>query len=384
MISRFSLRFSKNIAVMIRDGALLLAALAVFLIIFPGLASADHYGMVEDGWEDHIKAAIFKVADTDFEEGLSMFEEYIKAFPKEPGGYFFYAAGVQEKIQKYNDFSDMPRFSRYAKKCERLCRKKLQENPDDNVSRLFLGAINGYIGLLEAKQRKLVRAFWDGVEAKKYLERVALERPEIPDTYFGLGMLYYFASRKSEKEGMVVSWIIKKFITHGKNMRDEGVEYLKRSINGESLAKDYALSALMWIHLYERRYDEAERIARIMAERFTRDNISRWILARVALVRNNCLEAKGWLNDIVSINQRENIPMSRYPDVKIALKMADLCQNIKNRRWDIAVKLNEEVEEWLYDDPKAVIEYQDERNLISFWKEENLLIQRKLRFIESK
>ncbi|MGK7345922.1 MAG: hypothetical protein ACNS63_08960 [Candidatus Nitrospinota bacterium M3_3B_026] len=343
---------------------------AILLFSASGPAVAAHYGLVEDGWEERIKTAIFKVADTDFEEGLSIVAEYIEAFPENPGGYFFYAAGVQEKIQKLNVPDEIGRFYEYAEKCEKLCERRLRKNPGDTAARFFLGGIHGYTGLLEAKRRRMVKAFLSGVESKKHLERVAAERPETPDTYFGLGMLYYFSSRKSEEGGRLLSWIIRKFITDGKNMKAEGVEMIKRSIIGGSLARDYALSSLMWIHLYEGQYEQAGQIARNMSRRFTRDTASRWVLGRVALEKRECAQARLWFEDILDIAARKGLPSSRYPDVTTAIDMADLCESMNSARWGEADRLIDSIRERLEGDPKIVIEYQDEKNLLKRWNSE--------------
>lgn len=343
---------------------------ALLLSVGAAPAWAAHHGLVEDGWEGRIRTAIFKVADTDFEDGLAIVAEYIEAFPENPGGYFFYAAGVQEKIQKLNDPGEIDRFYEYAGKCERLCEKKLRENPGDTAAMFFLGGVHGYIGLLEAKRRHMIKAFLSGVEAKKNLERVAAERPEIPDTYFGLGMLYYFASRKSQEGGYLLSWIIRKFITDGKNMKPEGVEMIKRSIVGGSLARDYALSSLMWIHLYEGQYEQAGQIAANMSQRFTRDTASRWVLGRVALERKECSRARRWFEDILDIAARKGLPPSRYPDVEAAIDMADLCESMGSARWEEAERLIGRMENRLERGLRIVIEYQDEKNLLEYWENE--------------
>jgi len=355
-------------------------AISVFQPL-PSPANASGFSLIENGWEDRIRAAIFKVADTDFEEGLAMIGEYISAFPENPGGYFFYAAGVQEKIQKHNDLGELKRFYKYAEKCKEICEKILKRKPGDVRARFFLGGIHGYIGLLEAKQRNLFRAFINGIEAKKHLEWVVRKKPDLPDTYFGLGMLYYFSSRKGDEGGRLVSWIIRKFITHGKNMKRDGVEMIKRAVMNNALSSDYALAGLMWIHLYEREYDSAEQIAETMARRFTRDFASRWVLGRVALIKGDCAGARARFREILEISARQGIPLSRYPDIPMAIKMADLCQAMRDKKWDEARRLNEEIGRWLDDDPKVSIEYQDEKNVIEFWKQENDRIRKKLRFI---
>lgn len=358
-----------------------MAAACIAVILLGAIpARAAFYGMIEDGWEKHVRAGIYRIANTDFEGGLSMLEEYINAFPRNPGGYFYYAAGVQEKIQKFNDLSELPRFYKYARKCQTYATLNIRKNPDDSVSRLFLGAIEGYMGMLEAKQRHLLRAFRHGVNAKSHLERVLIERPEVPDTYFGLGMLYYFSSRKGAEEGGLVDWIIRKFITHGRDMKDRGMLMLNHAVDHHALSEDYARSALMWIYLYEKEYDKAEQLGYQVVNSFQMDTNASWVLGRVALAEGRCGDAKFWLGRVVKINEELGLPNSDYKDVDMAIRKAELCRDMKEGDYEQAFELNEQVLGWLSDDPKITLEYQDEKNLISKWKEESEDIRRRLRF----
>jgi len=349
----------------------ILPLVIIFSLLHISKADAALHGMVETGWEDHVQKAIFKIADTDFEDGLRMLDQYIKAFPENPGGYFYYAAGVQEKIQKRNDLSDLKRFYRYAKKSQKLSRKRLRKNPDDSVARLFLGCMDGYIGLLEARQRHLFRAFKNGIEAKGHLQKVIEKNPEIPDTYFALGMLYYFSSKKSREEKWPVSWIIRKFITKGKDMRQDGINMINHALKHNAISKDYARSVLMWIYLYEADYGKAGKLALKTAELFPRDTMARWVLGRIALNNRDCQKAEFWFEEISRINKMMDLPISRFRDVEIAKKKSKLCARMKEKDFGQAAILHEEISAWLNSRPKLTLEYQDEKKLIKKWEEES-------------
>ncbi len=348
---------------------ILILALFAFLFI-PAISHADHFGLIEDGWEERIKLSLLKIANLDYENGLRIIDEYITDHPNNPGGYFFYAASIQEKVQKYNDPKDIKRFLTYANICVNLCLRRLDKNPEDIKASLFLGGIYGYMGLVKVRRRQMVRAFMDGVRARKRLEYVISKRPDIPDAYFGLGMLYYFSSRKAIEEGGAQGWLVRKLITHGKDLRKKGIEMTERAIHDGSLAKEYARSSLMWMRFYEKEYDRAKTLAVEISSRYPRDNTSTWLLGRVALIKGNCSDAKLWFGRTMEINKDIGIDKSRFQDVEMAIKMADACGEIERRRWDQADALADKIEAWLDDDPKIVIEYQDENYLISYWKEE--------------
>ena len=370
--------------VVIRTISLAVAIVLAITTSHTGLARANSFGMVEDGWETHVRSAVLKIADTNFDEGLAMLDEYIAATPKSPSGYFYYAVGLQEQIQKLNDFSLMPRFSKYAKQCQRLARQALRKDKNDSVSRLFIAATDGYIGMLEARQRNLLSAFKNGIEARRGLERVMKERPDIPDTYFGLGMIYYFSSKKGAEEGGVVSWIIKKFITGGRDMHDEGIDMLRTAINQNALSADYAKSSLMWIYLYDHQYEQAEKLALEVAGKFEHDTLSRWVLGRVALVENRCDDAKEMFEKVESINAQLDLPGSDFPELPVAIKKAEVCTSMKEKDFVYAYKLNREVLSWLDSEPKITLEYQDEKNLLKSWHNESRKLNKSLTLLRNR
>jgi tetratricopeptide (TPR) repeat protein len=337
--------------------------------------------MAEKGWEDVIIQGIAKVSNTDYEDGLKLFDEYIKAFPLNGEGYFYFAVALQEKIQKLNDLGELDRFNKYSSICKRIFEAKLDKNPDDAISRMYLGAMNGYIGLIEGRQRNLLQAFMRAVDAKSLLERAHKERPDIADAGFGLGMIYYFASRKSSEVGGMTEWVITKFITNGRDMRNEGVEMIRQAVEGNALSKDYARAAIMWIRLYEKNYSKAHEMALDIAKRYPKDAGSRWVLGRVALVNRECSDSKARFGETLEMLKRRGLPPARYQDVEMAHSFATLCESVDHKEWEEAARLTHKIDDWLKHDPKITLEYQDEKNLIEFWKRELDTARRSQRFI---
>jgi tetratricopeptide (TPR) repeat protein len=358
---------------------LLAACLSLALLASPAWAIPP--GMVEKGWEDTILQGIAKVSNTDYEDGLKLFDEYIKAFPQNGEGYFYFAVALQEKIQKLNDMGELDRFYKYSSNCKRIFETRLDKSQDDAIARMYLGAMNGYIGLVEGRQRNLLQAFMRAVDAKALLERAYKERPDIADTGFGLGMIYYFASRKSSEVGGMTEWIITKFITNGRDMRNEAVEMINQAIEGNALSRDYARAAIMWISLYDKNYPKAREMAQDIAKRYPKDAGSRWVLGRVALVNKQCAEAQARFGEALEILKKRGLAPARYQDVEMARSFATLCESIDHKEWEEAARFTHKIDEWLKHDPKITLEYQDEKNLIEFWRRELNTARRSQRFI---
>lgn len=364
------------------------AIAALFPAVFAGLAVmassswAIPPGMAEKGWEEAIIQGMAKVSNTDYEEGLKIFDDYIKAFPNNGEGYFYFAVALQEKIQKLNDLGELDRFNKYSSTCKRILEAKLDKKPEDSIARMYLGAMNGYIGLIEGRQRNMLRAFLSLVDAKSHLERARKERPDIADTSFGLGMIYYFSSRKSAEVGGMTEWVINKFITNGRDMRKEAVEMINQSIEDNALGKDYARAAIMWIRLYDNNYSKSRELAVEIARRYPKDAGSRWVLGRVALVNKQCAEAQARFGEAVEILKKRGLPPARYQDVEIGRAFASLCESLDHKEWDEAGRLVHKIEDWLNSDPKITLEYQDEKNLLEFWRRDMDTARRSLRFIK--
>ncbi len=347
-----------------------LALFALVLVLsLPQVSQAAYHGMIHEGWGDKMSKGIANIANAQYDEGLVIFSEYIKAFPKDPAGYFFSAAAVKEKMQKDNDLGDLDTFFEYADKVKQVCQEMLLKNVNDTVAKVYLGGMYGYISMVEIKRGNLVSALFKAVDAKKNLEAAQKEDPDIPDTYFGLGMLYYFASLKSKKEGGFTGWIITNFITHGKDMMERGVELTQKAIDMGSVGSDFARGAIIWMRLYQKDFTRAKALAEKMAERFLRDTSSRWVLGRVALIDDDCSSARKWFEEIAAIIKKYSAPEAKYPDVDNALKMVRLCELVEEKKWSEVRALKKEVNRWLNGKPKVAIEYQEEENLIASWKE---------------
>lgn len=361
--------------------ATLFPAVFVSLTVMASPSWAIPSGMVEKGWEDVIIQGMAKVSNTDYEDGLKLFDEYIKAFPQNGEGYFYFAVALQEKIQKLNDMGELDRFNKYSSTCKRIFEAKLDRNPDDAIARMYLGAMHGYIGLVEGRQRNMLRAFRCLVDAKSLLAQAHKERPDIADVSFGLGMIYYFASRKSSEVGGMTEWVINTFITDGRDMRKEAVELINQSIEDNALAKDYARAAIMWIRLYDKNHPKAREMALDISKRYPKDAGSRWVLGRVALVNKQCAEAQARFGEALEILKKRGLPPARYQDVEMARSFAVLCESIDHKDWEEAARFTHKIDEWLKHDPKITLEYQDEKNLLEFWRRELDTARRSQRFI---
>lgn len=265
------------------------------------------------------------VHNEQYPEAEKLFQEYINKYPDRPDGYFFMTGRYAEYMNAYHDRSVMPIFEMWAQRTVEKALVFNAKHPQDPTGHFYLGNLYGYMGLLDAQQQNLVSAFLNAVKAKTSLEKVLKLDPTVNDAYFGLGSLYFYGSKKHMEEGGMVGWIVKKFITHDQDMRQEGIAMVQKAVASGGITADTAFSTLLWLMIVEERYDEAMPMAVEMSRRWPIDKHGYWAQGRIHLKRGQCPDAKRQFERIAEIVKSQNIALNRFPEVEIALELSSLC-----------------------------------------------------------
>lgn len=313
------------------------------------------------------------IANSDYEEGFALFRQYIDKYPEHPSGYFFMAAAQELMMQYTNSDRGMAAFNKYSAKCFEIVQVHLQANPTDSISLFYFGALQGYVGLQEARKRNLLRAFRSAYNARRNLESALEINPDLYDVYLGLGMLYYYASKKHHEEGGLVGWFLKKFITHDQDLREKGMGMVKLAAEKGELSAVYGKRSLMWMFLLEKKYDEAYSMASEIEKESPHDKNSKWILARIELDRKDFARSYTHFMEIAQLVKNEKLDEEVYKDVVIGADLAKTGTHISQQDLDEAKSIIAEVQDWLSKNPTASIEFQDENDMFEEWK--NLCIQ---------
>lgn len=265
------------------------------------------------------------VYNEQYPEAEKTFQEYIKKYPERPEGYFFMTGRYAEYMNAYHDRSVMPMFEMWAQRTTEKALAFETKYPQDPAGSFYLGNLYGYMGLLDAQQQNLVSAFLNAVKAKTSLEKTLKLDPTVNDAYFGLGSLYFYGSKKHVEEGGMVGWIVKKFITHDRDMRQEGIAMVQKAVASGGITADTAFSTLLWLLIIEERYDEAMPMAVEMSRRWPIDKHGYWAQGRIHLMRGQCGDAKRQFERIAEIVKSQNVPLGKFPEVEIALELSSLC-----------------------------------------------------------
>jgi tetratricopeptide (TPR) repeat protein len=303
-----------------------------------------------------------------FKEAEDLIREYIKNHPDRPDGYFFMAAIHAEHMNSYHDNSRFKAFNKYADLCVKKAKLLIKKNKNDPVGYFYIGGIAGYRGLIQAHGQQLVSAFRSAIKTKWNLEKALQLDPELYDTYFGLGTLYYFASKKHVEEGGIVGWIIKKFITKNRDMRQEAIAMLKKAIKKGQMTSTVAYSSLMWVMICEEEYETAYNMAREVVKKFPEDKHGYWVRARVEMINGNCRDALENFNKIIGIIKAQNLPVSRFNEVQTGLLLTETCLNVNNWERKKVTGTIKNIRRKLNNYKEIMLEYQNAKRVAEDWK----------------
>ena len=355
---------------------------ALFLLFDVHVSAAIAGQIVDPNDGPVLVVSVEHVFNEEYKEAEEIISKYIKKHPERPDGYFFMAAMYAEHMNASNDNSLYKPFNKYAKLCIQKARNLIKINEEDAAGYFYLGGIAGYKGLIKARDQKLVSAFRSAIVSKKNLEMAIKLDPELYDSYFGLGTLYYFSSKKHKEEGGLVGWIVKKFITKNRDMREEAIEMLEKAIEKGRMTSTYAYSSLMWVMISEEKYDKAYQIAEEMLEIFPKYKHGYWVLARIDMIKGNCEGAAENFNKILELVNDQKLPVDRYKDVQTGILLAQICTNIGGWEWPKIVETIKSIRKNLKNPKSIVLEYQNAKRVVKDWGEMLTEIEHKGQRIE--
>ncbi len=338
-----------------------------FALVFSCAVPAFSYQLVYPESLSDIKQGFDYVYNEEYEKAEDIFQRYIKKYPNNPEGYFFMTGRYAEQINAYHDSSRMDDLHKWADITVRKAEAYNAQHPNDPVGYFYIGNTYGYLGLLEAQEQHLVQAFMLSVKAKKNLEKALEITPTLYDCHFGLGTLFYYASRKHGEEGGVVGWIVKKFITNDKDLRAEGIIMLRKAVSNGGITSDVAFSSLMWVLIAEGKIDEAYPMAQEMARRWPKDKHGQWAMGRILLLRGECGKASEHFEAVRQMVQWQNTPLEKFPEIGLATELTALCKNRNDwdkKKIDVAVY---KLRQMLKQNPNIRIEYANSKGVVRDW-----------------
>jgi len=235
------------------------------------------------GVDTLVDKALNLVYDQKYEEAIALCEQVIRDYPENPLGYFGHAAVYHLYMMSYrvNIFDE--KFDSLAALTIEIGDRTVLKNDKDPNAHFVLGAIYGFRGLNRIRKGQWFKAFLDGVKGVSNIKKAHSLDESLWDTYFGLGLYYYWKSSKAR---------VLTFLRMMKDEREKGIEFLKvASEKGRFTALESKIS-LVEIFYYEDRYEEALAECYSIQFRFRDDPTWNYITAKTLTKLGRYSEAK--------------------------------------------------------------------------------------------
>ena len=130
-------------------------------------------------------------------------------------------------------------------------KSRIDRDPNDIESRFYLGSVLCFRAVIRQKEGSIIRAWRDGVNGKKELEKCLKLAPEFLEPHLAIGSYRYWSSAKNPL----------RFLRLVKDARKQGILEIEENIKPGSFSYALSLNQLIWISLDYNDYDNAESIA---------------------------------------------------------------------------------------------------------------------------
>jgi tetratricopeptide (TPR) repeat protein len=238
-----------------------------FVIFLPQISfsiSAEEVDIIKQG-----QAAML---NGDFEAAYEIVSRLGADDRSDPIGYIFRAAVLQAEMIESEDDSLGDRFKALCDSTVLLSEEKLEycTKSDSALYYLFIGHQDAYRALWEARFGSKLSALKYGFKARNQYQKGLEVDSTLYDLYLGIGSFHYW---KSVKSGFLRS------IGIFKDERELGIHEILLAADSSLFSREAAHSAMIWIMLNEKSYDEAIALAEAMFSKYPNGNSLLWPIA---------------------------------------------------------------------------------------------------------
>lgn len=223
----------------------------------------------------------------DYDEARRIFTEIQRAFPDHPAGPQSLAASLwlqtmneSRRLQSslYNsksfyskkedkvDPKTIAEFKEYTRQAQQLAEARLKQNPNDIEALYYLGSITGLqAAFAGAVERRFMAAMRNGMDAVDYHRKVLKLDPNFRDAEVTIGLYQYVLGTLPFPVKLVLK------VGGMSGSKKKGLETLERVVAEGTRANDDARVMLIALYKREKRYGDALKFARELAEKYPRN-----------------------------------------------------------------------------------------------------------------
>jgi len=244
------------------------------------------------GVDTLVDKAIDLVYSKQYDDAIKMCEEVIQKYPDNPMGYLGEAAVYHFIMLNYRVSTFDSTYEHLTTLAIKHGERTIQKHEDDAYAYFVLGAAYGFRGLNRIRKGQWFGAFKDGLKGVSNIKQAHSHDKTLYDTYFGLGLYYYWKSAKAK---------VLTFLRLMKDERNKGIEYLKIAIDKGRFSSQEAVFALIEIYYYEDRYEDAFNLCLSLKSRFVDDPTWNYLIAKTAEKLNRSEEAMNYFSKLLAL-----------------------------------------------------------------------------------
>ncbi len=241
--------------------------------------------------DELVQKALIDTLYYDFDKWFVIFQNRIDTLKSKPTTvknqidlmkFHFFLSGLYVELSHVMAFNSKFRvdsvsqgFNSHMEKAQKLAQRLLERDdisePDQAVAYLYLGAAEGYLGIFQYNNGKLLKAVLNGFSADNHLEEALKMDPGLVDAHLGLGIYRYGNSRV----GGIGNFIMQ----GGKDLRLTGLQHLERTVRENSLSKPLAIKTLIWFYIAEEINPENRDLpsSHPLSREFCRKKVLQWM-----------------------------------------------------------------------------------------------------------
>ncbi|MFC1492909.1 tetratricopeptide repeat protein [candidate division KSB1 bacterium] len=306
---------------------------SILIILFCLLSAGGEEGIQTDG--NFPREKIKTCTDLMINHDYDLADTYIeKNFNDDRLTLLFLRSSlVHARMGDLETVIDIDFFSSISSELIEFAEKKLTSDPDDLKSLFYSGTVTGYISVAEMKKGNVWNAYRKAAESKEIMEQCLKIDPEFIESYLLIGSCNYWLSAKN---------LIRK-VTRIFDNRRKGISQIKSSVVKGSMNYAFGLNQLIWIHLDQKEYYQAESYVEEGLAEYPDSRFFLYPAAEMYKRSERWKEAADYYEMVVQSLEEDNLS-NRYFYLKNKLKLAEvryalgetdsalrLCEEIKNK-----------------------------------------------------
>lgn len=225
---------------------------------------------------DHVYHERYREAEQDA-------RRIMREYPDHPAGYFFYAAVLDARMERYHTDTEENELYRYCDLTINKGERMLERRPDDLWAKFFVAGANGAKGAYESRFERWITAFRHGWQGVSLFKEILQDDKSMRDVLYGIGLYDYWRSAMTK-----LLW----WMPGVEDKRDQAIGMMFDAKENGVFVRQAAAAELLPMLCNEGDYTRALRVADEMVKKYPRCLTFRWGRAESLLGQKRFAEAE--------------------------------------------------------------------------------------------